>query len=137
MDSLRQDLRFAFRSLFKSPGFTAVAALCMALGIAANVFVYSPVNAILIRPLPFLDPHRVMHVNTWRDGERRQTYSSWSYPDYRDLHEMPDVFTALAAHRNVTWNVGGIEEPERVSGARVTSLPFADILARPKSSTFR
>ena len=135
MDSFRQDLRFAVRSLLKSPGFTAVAALCMALGIAANVFVYSPVNAILIRPLPYLEPHRVMHVNTWREGDRRETYASWSYPDYRDLQQMPDVFTALAAHRNVTWNLGGIEEPERVSGARVSAslfpmLGFQPVLGR-------
>ena len=136
MDSLRQDLRFAARSLLKSPGFTAVAAMCMALGIAANVFVYSPVNAILIRPLPYHEPHRVMHVNTWREGERRQTYASWSFPDYRDLQQMPDVFSALGAHRTVTWNVGGIEEPERIAGARVSASLFPMLGFQPALGRF-
>jgi putative ABC transport system permease protein len=136
MDSLRQDLRFAVRSLFKSPGFTAIAALCMALGIGANVFVYSPVNAILIRPLPYPEPHRVMHVNTWRTGERRETWSSWSYPDYRDLQEMPGVFSALGAGRTQSWNVGGVAEPERISGARVTASLFPMLGFRPVVGRF-
>lgn len=136
MDSLRQDLRFAVRSLFKSPGFTAIAALCMALGIGANVFVYSPVNAILIRPLPYPEPHRVMHVNTWRTGERRETWSSWSYPDYRDLQEMPGVFSALGAGRTQSWNVGGMAEPERIAGARVTASLFPMLGFRPVLGRF-
>jgi putative ABC transport system permease protein len=136
MDSLRQDLRFAVRSLFKSPGFTAIAALCMALGIAANVFVYSPVNAILIRPLPYLEPHRLMHVNTWRLGDRRETWSSWSFPDYRDLQQMQGVFSALGAGRTVAWNVGGMEEPERVSGARVSASLFPMLGFRPVLGRF-
>jgi putative ABC transport system permease protein len=136
MDSLRQDLRFAARSLFKSPGFTAIAALCMALGIAANVFVYSPVNAILIRPLPYPEPHRLMHVNTWRTGDQRTTYSSWSYPDYRDLQEMKGVFSALGAGRVQPWNVGGVAEPERISGARVTASLFPMLGFRPVLGRF-
>jgi predicted permease len=136
MDSLRQDLRFAVRSLFKSPGFTAIAALCMALGIAANVFVYSPVNAILIRPLPYPEPHRLMHVNTWRNGEQRTSWQSWSFPDYRDLQQMPGVFAALGAHRLQSWNVGGIAEPERVSGARVTASLFPMLGFQPALGRF-
>lgn len=136
MDSLHQDLRFAIRSLVRAPGFTAIAALCMALGIAANVFVYSPVNAILIRPLPYQEPHRVMHVNTWRMSEPRETFESWSFPDYRDLQQMPGVFSTLGAHRLQTWNVGGIEEPERVSGARVTASLFPMLGFRPAVGRF-
>ncbi len=136
MDSLRQDLRFAVRSLVKSPGFTTIAALCMALGIAANVFVYSPVNAILIRPLPYPEPHRLMHVNTWRTGDARSSWSSWSYPDYRDLQEMPGVFSALGAGRFQSWNVGGIEEPERISGARLSASVFSMLGFRPVLGRF-
>jgi putative ABC transport system permease protein len=135
MDSLRQDLRFALRSLAKSPGFTAIAAVCIALGIAANVFVYSPVNAILIRPLPYLEPDRLMHVSAWRTTGPRYAYGSFSFPDYQELRELSSVFSAVGAHRNVTWNVGGIAEPERIQGARVSAslfpmLGFQPVLGR-------
>ncbi|MBK8248285.1 MAG: ABC transporter permease [Gemmatimonadetes bacterium] len=122
MDSLRQDLRFALRSLGRSPAFTIVAVLCMALGIAANVFVYSPFNALLLRPMPYRDADRVMRVNTWRTEESRQNWSSWSWTDYQDVRAAStDHFAATGLYRVGQWNVGNLAEPERVSGARVTS----------------
>ena len=122
MESLRQDLRFALRSLGRSPAFTIAAVICMALGIAANVFVYSPFNALLLRPMPYRDADRVMRVNTWRTEESRQNWSSWSWADYQDVRAAStDHFTATGLYRVGQWNVGNLAEPERVSGARVTS----------------
>ncbi|MGQ0649429.1 MAG: ABC transporter permease [Gemmatimonadaceae bacterium] len=137
MDALRQDILFAVRSLLKSPGFTGVAVLCMALGIAANTFVYSPVNAILIRPLPYHEPDRLMHVNTWRMTEERQNYESWSWPDYQDVREgLPDVFAQVGGYRSGAWNVGGMDEPERVQGSRVTASLFPMLGLRPALGRF-
>jgi predicted permease len=136
MDSLVQDLRFAFRSLVLNPGFTLIAASCVALGIAANVFVYSPVNAIMIRPLPYRDSGRLMHVNTWRVGEEKQNYSNWSWADYQDIASLATVFTEIGASRGVNWNLGGLEEPERVAGQRVTSSLFPMLGLAPALGRF-
>jgi putative ABC transport system permease protein len=71
MDTLRHDVRFAIRSLLRSPGYSIVAILCLALGIAANVTVFTPVNTLLLRPLPFTDPERVMNVYTTLARDRQ------------------------------------------------------------------
>ena len=84
MDTLRHDIRFAIRSLLRSPGYALVAILCLALGIAANVTVFTPVNTLLLRPLPFTDPDRVMNVFTTLARDRRFE-GNWSYPDYVDV----------------------------------------------------
>jgi len=80
MDTLSNDIRFAIRSLLRSPGYAIVAIVCLALGIAANVTVFTPINTLLLRPLPFTDPDRVVNVYTTlaREG---QFEGSWSYPD--------------------------------------------------------
>nr|MBP9105784.1 hypothetical protein [Gemmatimonadaceae bacterium] len=84
MDTLRQDVAFALRALAKSPGFSAIAIACIALGIGANVFVWSPINAILLRPLPYHESERVMQLSGYVTTEQRGTYGSWSFPDYVD-----------------------------------------------------
>ena len=123
MDTLLQDLRFAVRTLRKAPGFTAIAVICLAIGIAANVTVFSPVNALLLRPLPFADPDRVtsLYMTQLRHG---QDEGSWSYPDYRDLGDGGGAFAATGIVTERSWNLGGIDEPERVPGARVTASLF-------------
>lgn len=137
MDSLLQDVRFAIRSLLKAPGFTAVAVLCMALGIAANVFVYSPVNAILIRPLPYPEADRLMHLNTWRTDRPKENWSSFSWADYTDVRAgVRDAFTDVGAYRGSAWNVGGIAAPERVQGSRVSASLFPLIGLRPALGRF-
>jgi predicted permease len=128
MDTLRQDIRYAFRSLASAPGFTAVALLCLTLGIAANVFVWSPFNAMILRPLPYRDSPRIMHVNAQRLSEERQDYGSWSFPDYEDFaREVVGAgkpFSEVAAYDQRSWNIGAVEEPERLAGARVTASLF-------------
>lgn len=136
MDALLQDLRLALRSLRRAPGFTAVAALSMAIGIAANVFIWTPVNAILVRPLPFPESDRVVQPSMWRTDGGRQTYGSWSMPDYEDLRALPGVFSGVGAYTESTWNVGGIEEPERILGARVTASLFPTLGLQPAMGRF-
>lgn len=136
MDAFRQDLRFAVRSLAKSPAFTTIATLCIALGIAANVFIWTPLNTLLLRPLPLTNSQEVMQLSMWRLNGERYTYGSWSYPDYRDVAELPGVFTAVGAHTEQAWNIGGVAAPERVSGARVTASLFPLLGIRPELGRF-
>jgi putative ABC transport system permease protein len=105
MDTLRNDIRFALRSLLRSPGYALVAILCLALGIAANVTVFTPVNALLLRPLPFTDPERVVRVYTTlaREG---QFEGSWSYPDYLDVGNAGGTLAAVGLVSDRQWNLG-------------------------------
>src|SRR5688572_14391205 len=123
MDTLRHDLRFAIRSLLRSPGYAIVAILCLALGIAANVTVFTPINTLLLRPLPFTDPDRVVNVYTTlaREG---QFEGSWSYPDYVDVGNAGGTLASVGLVSDRQWNLGGVDEPERVEGARITSSVF-------------
>src|SRR6476659_4566207 len=88
------DLKFAFRQLRQSPGFTVVAVLTLALGIGANTAIFSIVNAVLLRPLPYPDANRIMVLN--ESSGPGQDYSV-ALPDYFDWHNDNTVFEHLAA----------------------------------------
>ena len=136
MDALLHDLRLAVRSLRRSPGFTAIAVLCIAIGIAANVFIWTPTNTLLLRPLPFPASDAVMQASMWRADAGRRTYGSWSVPDYNDLTRLDGVFSSVGAYTEATWNVGGVEEPERILGARVTPSLFPTLGLTPLMGRF-
>jgi putative ABC transport system permease protein len=122
MDSLLQDLRYTVRTLRGSPGFALAAVLTLALGVGGGTTVFSVVNAVLLRPLPFPEPDRLQLVWTQSD-ERPQ---SWlSYPEWGDLRERSTTFQDLAAVRDWSFNVTGAEEPERVSGLAVSANLFS------------
>src|SRR6266498_5611787 len=108
------DLKFAFRQLLKNPGFTAVAVLTLALGIGANTAMFSVVNAVLLRPLPFPEPGRLMLV----EGNAINNFAA---PDFRDLAEQNRSFEQIGACASATFNLSGGGEPERVDGARVSA----------------
>src|SRR5688500_1423810 len=94
MDALLQDLRYALRTLMRSRGFTGIAVLCLALGIGVNTAVFSMVNGILFRELPFSDPDRI--VSVWATNERRGIDDGGiSYADLQDLRNS-GVFDQLA-----------------------------------------
>ena len=118
-----QDLRYAFRTLLKNPGFTIVAVLTLALGIGANTAMFAVVNAVLLKPLPFHDPERLMLVHLLapdREQAGTMTEAVWSYPKYRTFLDMQQTFenTALFAGRDL--NLSGDTSPERVRGEVVT-----------------
>ncbi|HJU65619.1 MAG TPA: ABC transporter permease [Gemmatimonadaceae bacterium] len=121
--NIPQDVRFALRSLRRTPGFTAVALLTLALGIGANSAVFSVVNATLLRALPFRDADRLVVV--WENVraatvERR----SASYPDYLDWRVQTASFEELAAIGGVDLTLSGVAEPELLEGEMVTPSYF-------------
>src|SRR5262245_50668020 len=120
-----QDLRQAIRTLLKSPGFSLVAVLTLAIGIGANTAMFAVVNAVLLKPLPFADADRLMFVHLTvpyseaaNIGGLRQ--NTWSYPKFRAFLDMQQVFdsTALFAERDVSLTGDG--NPEQVRGEVVT-----------------
>jgi putative ABC transport system permease protein len=123
------DLKFALRQLRKSPGFSLVAILTLALGIGANTAIFSIVNAVLLRPLPYPDAGRIMVLN--ESSGPGQDYSV-ALPDYFDWRNDNTVFEHLAATHKESRNLSGIpgREPERISCASVTRN-FFNIVGLP------
>src|SRR6185312_5954162 len=108
MATLLQDLKFGARLLAKTPGFTIIAALSLALGIGANTTIFTLVNAVLLNPLPVEDPSQLVSVFT---SDERNTgaavgggFLQVSPANYRDLRDKNDVFSGLAAHSGVALN---------------------------------
>src|SRR3989475_12542927 len=104
------DIRYGFRMLIKSPGFTAVAVITLALGIGANTAIFSVVNAVLLRPLPYPDSDRLVQVaSTQRHLER--WYDWVAYPDFVDWRNENRVFEDMAAYRNFGFTLTGGDLP--------------------------
>src|SRR3989442_3917329 len=130
MDAILQDLRYGLRMLLKNPGFAAVAVLALALGIGANTAIFSVVNAVLLRPLPFPDPGRltmVVSVNPAKGFPRFPV----SPPDFIDWRAPSRVFEAMAAADGAPYNLSEGSEPERLSGSRVSASFLALLGIRP------
>jgi putative ABC transport system permease protein len=116
--------------LLKKPGFTVVAVLALALGIGANTAIFSVVNAVLLRPLPFADPEQLVIV--WMDNRQQGVKEDiHSYPNFVDYREQNKVFENLAAYRNASLNLTGTGEPERVLGAASTASFFEVMRVAP------
>ncbi len=123
-----EDLKYAVRRLARSPGFTMVAVLSLALGIGANTAIFSIVNAVLLRHLPVTDPDRLVEVYTSNDGG--YPASSSSYPDYVDVRDHNDVFTGIAGERTVIAREDRDGRTSVVFGEVVTAN-FFDVLGVP------
>ncbi|MDQ2944731.1 MAG: ABC transporter permease, partial [Acidobacteriota bacterium] len=123
------DLTYAFRSLRKNPGFTILAIAVLALGIGANTAIFSVVNAVLLRPLAYSEPDRIMTVWTLftKSGNRGQV----SAPDYYDWHDQNDVFESFAYYSSGREPVRAGAEPERVTIAVVTPEFFQVMKVQP------
>src|SRR5438874_10839186 len=119
MNTLWQDLRYGARMLLKKPGFTLIAVLTLALGIGANTAIFSVVNAVLLRPLPFAEPERLIWLGGWVGNDKEQGVTPADFLDYR---EQCQSFAHLAASvsETVPVNLTGSGEPERLQGALVT-----------------
>ncbi|HVP47883.1 MAG TPA: ABC transporter permease [Bryobacteraceae bacterium] len=118
MLALIQDLRYGLRMLAKNPGFAAVAVIALALGIGANTAIFSVVNGVLLQPLPYRDPGRLMWLR-----ETSPDFSSMSvaYPNFRDWKDQDRSFAGLAAFRWNDYDVSGGGEPEHLSGKMVSA----------------
>jgi putative ABC transport system permease protein len=122
MSTLFQDLRYAVRILSRTPGFTVVAIITLGLGIGANTAIFSAVNAVLLRPLPYAKPERLVRVFRMQPPIARASISRPAYLDFRDKQE---VFEELAATGGETYNLTGVDEAERLNGAQVTGNFFS------------
>ncbi len=124
MRTLWQDLRFGIRMLLKRPGFTAVTVLTLALGIGANSAIFSVVNSVLLRPLPFAEPERLVYVegSDLRDGTKGGSICA---PDFLDFRAQNHVFERLSAVQSLSYTVTGDGSgSERIPSARVSSNFF-------------
>src|ERR1044072_51446 len=123
--------RFAFRQLIKNPAFSAVAIVTLALGIGANTAIFSIVNAVLLRPLPYPNADRIMVLN---ESSGPGQDSAVALPDYFDWRKDNTVFEHLAATHKESRNLSGIpgRDPERVSCASVTRNFFNVISVPPE-----
>ena len=125
LGNLRHDFRFALRSLIKNPGFTAVAIIVLALGIGANTAIFTVVNAVLLRPLPYYEADRL--VMLWETDPRFQFGIDTlpvTHGNYMDWREQSSVFEHMCAFGTGRWSFTGSGEPERISGASVSSNFF-------------
>ena len=118
-ETFRQDLHFAARSLRRNPVFTLVAALTLALGIGANTAIFSVVNGVLLRPLPFREPDRLVRLYTSFRGSGELRYAI-SQPEFMDYKGLAGVFENAGAYSGLDMTLTGVGEPERVRAVTVT-----------------
>ncbi|HSO76309.1 MAG TPA: ABC transporter permease, partial [Blastocatellia bacterium] len=135
METFLQDLRYGTRMLLKQPGFTVIAVIALALGIGANTAIFSVVNAVLLNPLPFPEPDRLMRVYESR-LDRGTSRSSVSYPNFADWREQNHVFERMSSYRTSDFILTGDGDPARIQGAAVNAdlfplLGVTPILGRP------
>ena len=117
MEELFQDIRYGLRMLRKSPGFTSVALLTLALGIGANTSIFSIVYGVLLRPLPYQDSDRVIVLNETTPKVGRV---SVSYPNFLDWRSGNHAFSRMTAVTGVSYNLAGVNQPENIMGEAVS-----------------
>jgi predicted permease len=120
------DVRFAFRQLRKSPAFATAGALTLALGIGANTAVFSVVNAVVLRPLPFAEPDRLVSVSPRGNSGPAGQYQV-SYPNFLDFRHQNRVFDHLVSYRSTTFSLTGLGEPVELRG-QIVSWDFLPLL---------
>ena len=128
MQNVWQDVRYGLRMLGKNPGFTAIAILTLALGIGANTALFSIVNGVLLNPMPYEQPDRLVALYS-RTAEF--TRSSISYPNFLDWREGNKTFTALAAFRPDNLNLTGMGDAERLKAEMVSATFFPILGVKP------
>ncbi len=128
-EHLAQDVRYGLRMLRKSPGFTAVAVLTLALGIGANTAIFSLVNGVLLRPLPYRDPDRLTLVWEKDDVGRPNNATFATYTDWKSMNKS---FEELALYRSWQPTVTGSGDPEQLTGLRVTNNYFRTLGIQPE-----
>lgn len=131
MENLFHDLRYGFRMLLKRPGFTTVAVVTLALGVGANTAIFSVVNAVLLRPLPFTDPDRL--VLFYGTNRHMGFAGQWAVcdPDYPDWKTQSEAFGQIAAHQRRPFNLAGVGDPERLQGTVCDANLFSLLGVRP------
>ena len=123
------DLRYGLRQLIKNPAFTIIAVVTLAIGIGANTAIFSVVNAVLLKPLPFLAPEQLVSIGTTdaRRGASPVSLNALSYPDFFDFRERNSTFANLAVRRDRVFALFGEQEAQSIRGQKV-SAEFFDVL---------
>src|SRR5688572_20312751 len=121
MQTLRQDVRYAAKMLWKSKGVTVLAVISLAIGIGANSAIFSIVNSLLLRPRPVANPEQIVELYS---GDTEQPYHTTSYPSYLDFRERNEVFSGLAAYGIRQYKLGGANEVEQIWGEAVSGNYF-------------
>ena len=130
METLIQDLRYSVRMLLKKLSFTAIAVLALAIGIGANTAIFSVVNAILLRPLPYKNFERISMI--WMDNQKLGVAEDWhSYPNYADFKEQNQSYEDMAAFNGRSFNLTGAGDPVRIVGAWTTASLFSVLGVEP------
>jgi putative ABC transport system permease protein len=131
LQTLWQDVRFGARTLVKNPGFTAVAVIALALGVGANSAIFSVVNTVLLRPLPYKDPGRLVMV--WEKGNTDEfPINSTSAANFIDWRDQNQVFEGVTVMGRASFNLTGVGEPVRVDGRRVSANLFRLLGVEPQ-----
>jgi predicted permease len=128
MTRLGQDLRYAIRMFLKSPGFSAIAILTLALGIGANTALFSVINGVLLNPLPYSEPNQLAAIYA---KTQDFTHSSISYPNFLDWAREQHSFSSLAAFRPDDFNLTGMSQPERVKAEMISATFFSTLGVSP------
>jgi putative ABC transport system permease protein len=130
MATLWQDLRYGARMLLRNPGFALVAVVTLALGIGANTAIFSVVNAVLLRPLPYGDPEQLVRIGgaNLRIGKEM---GSFSPQDFYDWKERNTVFESIAAYDGWSPSLTGVGDPEKIEAGRVSASFFSILRAQP------
>jgi putative ABC transport system permease protein len=128
MAMLLQDLRYGIRILLKSPGFTAVAVLTLGLGIGANTAIFSVVNRVLLRPLPYPDADRLVVIN---ESSKPMPEGPVSYPNFLDWQAQNQVFDRMAAFQSEALTLVGVEVPESLPSLNVSADFFPTLGVNP------
>src|SRR5215470_11007415 len=131
MENILQEIRYSFRALLKKPGFTAVVVITLALGIGANTAIFSVVNAILLKPLPFREPERLVEIRTTNLGSNNlNEYNVASPADFKDWQEQSQTLE-IAAMRGGGQTLTLNEHPEIFRGADVSANFFEVLGVKP------
>src|SRR5262249_23277844 len=128
MDRLIQDLGYGLRMLRKSPGFTTIALLTLALGIGANTSLFSIVNGVLLNPLPFSEPDQLVTLHESKPNFER---GSISYPNFRDWQKENRTFASLAISPGPAFTLTGMGQGEQLNGQFVSSDFFSILGVKP------
>src|SRR5436853_761657 len=123
------DLKYALRMLAKAPGFTAIAILTLALGIGANSAIFSVIDTVLLRPLPFSKPNQLIAV--WSKVTAESDKETGSFPDYADIRDQSQTVDNLFAYTRASTILGTGNESRELEGLAVTSDIFHVLPVRP------
>jgi putative ABC transport system permease protein len=128
MQTIWQDLRYGARMLLKNPGITFVVILALALGIGANTAIFSVVDAVLLRPLPYPESDRLVFIN---ETSKSMDEMSVSYPNFTDWRNQSQVFEKIGVYNRSSYNLTGVGEAERIITGQVSADLFSALRANP------